>query len=95
MSQSFQHLRTLIAAIKASAEANAAYTAAASNLKAAIVTNSAEYDLAALLGDPYPEAVYDAMDDLKEASENVLCASFDHVHALAAATSHVQARAVQ
>jgi hypothetical protein len=95
MGHSFQHLRTLIDAIKAVGEANAAYTEAASNLQAAIVANSTEYDISASLGSPYPEAIYDAMDDLKEASENVLRASFDHVHALAAATSHVQARAVR
>jgi hypothetical protein len=95
MSQSFQHLRILIAAIKASAEANAAYTAAASNLQAAIVTNSAEYDIAASLGSPYPEAIYDAVDELKDASENVLGATFDHVHALAAAASYVDAGAMK
>ena len=95
MDQSFQHLAILIGAIKAVTEANAAYTAAGSNLHAVIIANSTEYDLAALLGDPYPEAVYDAMDDLKDANENVLRASFDHVHALAAATSHVEAGAMQ
>lgn len=95
MSQSFQHLATLIGAIKAVAEANAAYTDAGSSLQAAIVANSTEYDLAALLGSPYPEDVYDAMDDLTDASDKVLRASLDHVHALAAATSHVNAGAVQ
>lgn len=95
MSNSFQYLRTLIDATKAVGEANAAYTAAASNLQAAIVANSTEYDISASLGSPYPEPIYDAMDDLKDASENVLRANLDHVHALAAATSHVNAGVVQ
>lgn len=95
MSHSFQHLRTLINAIKAVAEANAAYTAAASDLQAAIVANSTEYDLAALLGDPYPDAIYEAMEDLESASDKVLRANFDHVHALAAATSHVNSGGTQ
>lgn len=95
MSHSFQHLRTLIEAIKAVGEANAAYTAAASNLQAAIVANSTEYDISASLGSPYPDAIYDAMDDLTDASDKVLRASFDHVHALAAATAHVNAGVVQ
>ena len=94
MSHSFQHLRTLIDATKAVGDANATYTAAASNLQSAIVANSTEYNIAALLGSPYPDAIYDAMEDLESASDKVLRASLDHVHALAAATSHVEAGAM-
>lgn len=75
--------------------ANAAWNATRHGLQVAIASNRTEYDIAAYLGSPYPDAIYDAMDEMTDASENVLRATFDHVHELAAATSHINAGVVQ
>ena len=93
MIQPFQYLEALIAASKSVSVANAAYDAACRGLHLAIANNRNEYDVAAMLGDPYPDAVYDAMEALQQASASTAKANFEHAHALAAATSHIEAGA--
>lgn len=91
MIQPFQYLEALIAASKSVSVANAAYDAACRGLHLAIANNHDEYDVAAMLGDPYPDAVYEAMEALEQASTSTARANFEHAHASAAATSYIEA----
>jgi len=88
--QAVQHLQALIAAIKAEDAAIDVSRSAAKALAVAIIRNRVEYDLAAMMGDPYPDEVYDAMDAVQDASEGTAKAYREHAEALGVATSYVE-----
>lgn len=91
MQQVFQHLQALIAAIKARDAASDESRSAEKAENVAIILNRTEYDLAVMLGDPYPDEVYDAMDAVRNAHQEEWQACRDYADALRLADSYVEA----